>query len=93
MVAFGVFVPAIRACNKASPAIFVFSQAVQPDAHPPAGRRGVVRRRRDVRSVDHRHPVAVANSAVLLMLLSVVIFLLGLVSERISSLRFEGRRP
>jgi hypothetical protein len=27
-----------------------------------------------------------------LLILSVVIFLIGLVSERISSLRFEGRR-
>jgi len=34
----------------------------------------------------------VANSSVLLILLSVVIFLVGLVSEQISSLRFEGRR-
>jgi glycosyltransferase involved in cell wall biosynthesis len=36
----------------------------------------------------------VTNSSVLLILLSVVIFLIGLVSEQISSLRFEGRdRP
>ena len=34
----------------------------------------------------------VTNSSVLLILLSVVIFLVGLVSEQISSLRFEGRR-
>jgi glycosyltransferase involved in cell wall biosynthesis len=34
----------------------------------------------------------VTNSSVLLILLSVVIFLIGLVSEQISSLRFEGRR-
>jgi glycosyltransferase involved in cell wall biosynthesis len=34
----------------------------------------------------------VTDSAVLLILLSVVIFLIGLVSEQISSLRFEGRR-
>jgi hypothetical protein len=33
----------------------------------------------------------VTNSSVLLILLSVVIFLIGLVSEQISSLRFEGR--
>jgi glycosyltransferase involved in cell wall biosynthesis len=33
----------------------------------------------------------VTNSSVLLILLSVVIFLVGLVSEQISSLRFEGR--
>jgi glycosyltransferase involved in cell wall biosynthesis len=32
------------------------------------------------------------NSSVLLILMSVVIFLVGLVSEQISSLRFEGRR-
>jgi len=34
----------------------------------------------------------VTNSSVLLILLSVVIFLIGLVSEQISALRFEGRR-
>jgi glycosyltransferase involved in cell wall biosynthesis len=34
----------------------------------------------------------VTNSSVLLILLSVVIFLVGLVSEQISSLRFEGRK-
>lgn len=34
----------------------------------------------------------VTNSSVLLILLSVVVFLVGLVSEQISSLRFEGRR-
>jgi len=33
----------------------------------------------------------VTNSSVLLILLSVVIFLVGLVSEQVSSLRFEGR--
>jgi glycosyltransferase involved in cell wall biosynthesis len=33
----------------------------------------------------------VTNSSVLLILLSVVIFLIGLVSEQISALRFEGR--
>jgi glycosyltransferase involved in cell wall biosynthesis len=35
----------------------------------------------------------VTNSSVLLILLSVVIFLVGLVSEQISSLRLEGHRP
>jgi glycosyltransferase involved in cell wall biosynthesis len=34
----------------------------------------------------------VTNSSVLLIVLSVVVFLVGLVSEQISSLRFEGRR-
>jgi len=34
----------------------------------------------------------VTNSSVLLILMSVVIFLVGLISEQISSLRFEGRR-
>ena len=34
----------------------------------------------------------VTNSSVLLILLSVVIMLVGLVSEQISTLRFEGRR-
>jgi hypothetical protein len=33
----------------------------------------------------------VTNSSVLLILLSVIIFLIGLVSEQISALRFEGR--
>jgi glycosyltransferase involved in cell wall biosynthesis len=35
----------------------------------------------------------VTNSSVLLILLSVVILLVGLISEQISSLRMEGRRP
>ncbi len=35
----------------------------------------------------------ITNSSVLLILLSVVVFLIGLVSEQISSLRFEGRKP
>ena len=35
----------------------------------------------------------VTNSSVLLILLAVIIFLVGLVSEQISSLRFESRRP
>jgi glycosyltransferase involved in cell wall biosynthesis len=35
----------------------------------------------------------VTNSSVLLILLSVVILLVGLISEQISSLRSEGRRP
>ena len=34
----------------------------------------------------------VTNSSVLLIVVSVVVFLVGLVSEQISSLRFEGRR-
>ena len=35
----------------------------------------------------------VTNSSVLLILLSVIIFLVGLVSEQISSLRFERHQP
>jgi len=35
----------------------------------------------------------VTNSSVLLILTSLVIFLIGLVSEQIASLRFEGRKP
>jgi hypothetical protein len=35
----------------------------------------------------------VTNSSVLLIVLSVVILLVGLVSEQVSSLRFEGRQP
>jgi hypothetical protein len=35
----------------------------------------------------------VTNSSVLLILVSALIFLIGLVSEQISALRFEGRRP
>jgi glycosyltransferase involved in cell wall biosynthesis len=35
----------------------------------------------------------VTNSSVLLVLMSLLVFLVGLVSEQISSLRFEGRRP
>jgi hypothetical protein len=34
----------------------------------------------------------VTNSSVLLILFAVVVFLVGLVSEQISALRFEGRR-
>jgi hypothetical protein len=34
----------------------------------------------------------VTNSSVLLILMSVLIVLVGLVSEQVSSLRFEGRR-
>ncbi|MBP1603561.1 MAG: arnC 6, partial [Acidobacteria bacterium] len=33
----------------------------------------------------------VTNSSVLLIMLSVVVFLVGLVSEQIAALRFEGR--
>ena len=35
----------------------------------------------------------VTNSSVLLIVLSVVLLLVGLVSEQIASLRFEGRPP
>jgi glycosyltransferase involved in cell wall biosynthesis len=35
----------------------------------------------------------VTNSSVLLIVLSVIVLLVGLVSEQIASLRFEGRRP
>jgi glycosyltransferase involved in cell wall biosynthesis len=35
----------------------------------------------------------VTNTSVLLIVLSVIVFLVGLISEQISSLRFEGRRP
>jgi UDP-N-acetylmuramyl pentapeptide phosphotransferase/UDP-N-acetylglucosamine-1-phosphate transferase len=35
----------------------------------------------------------VTNSSVLLILFGVIIFLVGLISEQISSLRFESRRP
>jgi glycosyltransferase involved in cell wall biosynthesis len=35
----------------------------------------------------------VTNSSVLLILTSIVIFLIGLVSEQIAALRFEGRKP
>jgi len=35
---------------------------------------------------------ALTNSSVLLIVVSVVIFLMGLVSEQIAALRFEGRR-
>ena len=34
----------------------------------------------------------VTNSSVLLIVLAVMVFLVGLVSEQISALRFEGRR-
>jgi hypothetical protein len=38
------------------------------------------------------HESHVANSSVLLITLSVIIFLVGLVSEQISALRFERRQ-
>jgi hypothetical protein len=38
--------------------------------------------------VDERH---VTNTSVLLITLAVIIFLVGLISEQISALRFEGR--
>jgi len=34
----------------------------------------------------------VTNSSVLLIVLSVVIFLVGLISDQVSSMRFEGRQ-
>ena len=34
----------------------------------------------------------IPNGAVLLLMLSVIVFLVGLVSEQISALRFEGRQ-
>jgi 1,4-dihydroxy-2-naphthoate octaprenyltransferase len=34
----------------------------------------------------------VTNSSVLLIMLAVIVFLVGLVSEQISALRFEGRK-
>ena len=34
----------------------------------------------------------VTNSSVLLIILAVIVFLVGLVSEQISALRFEGRQ-
>jgi glycosyltransferase involved in cell wall biosynthesis len=38
------------------------------------------------------HQSRIPNGAVLLLMFSVIVFLVGLVSEQISSLRFEGRR-
>lgn len=38
------------------------------------------------------HEMHVTNTSVLLIILSVIIFLVGLVSEQISALRFEGRQ-
>jgi hypothetical protein len=34
----------------------------------------------------------ITNSSVLLIMLAVIVFLVGLVSEQISALRFEGRQ-
>ena len=34
----------------------------------------------------------ITNSSVLLIMLAVIVFLVGLVSEQIAALRFEGRR-
>ena len=38
------------------------------------------------------HQSRIPNGAVLLLMFSVIVFLVGLVSEQISALRFEGRR-
>ena len=55
--------------------------------------RGGVRRRRGYAVWTIATQSHVTNSSVLLIVLSVVIFLIGLVSEQIASLRFEGRTP
>ena len=66
--------------------------ALQPAARLPADQPG--RRSRSVpgtrsgRSSTQSH---VTNSSVLLIMLAVIVFLVGLVSEQISALRFEGR--
>jgi hypothetical protein len=39
--------------------------------------------------ITQRH---VTNSSVLLLMLAVIVFLVGLVSEQVSALRFDGRR-
>ena len=52
-----------------------------------------VRARRRLRHLDDRDAAAkIPNGAVLLIMFAVVVFLVGLVSEQISALRFEGRR-
>ena len=66
---------------------------LQPAAHLRARERGRVRARRGrtargTSSITARIP----NGAVLLLLFSILIMLVGLVSEQISTLRFEGRR-
>jgi hypothetical protein len=45
-----------------------------------------------VRHLEYRHPRPHPNGAVLLIMLSVVVLLIGLVSEQISALRFDGRK-
>ena len=37
------------------------------------------------------HPGRIANGSVLLLMFALLVFLVGLVSEQISALRFEGR--
>ena len=51
-----------------------------------------VARRRLRRLDDLRRRCHVTNSSVLLIMLAVIVFLVGLVSEQISALRFEGRQ-
>ena len=52
-----------------------------------------LRARRRLRRLDDRHCRShVTNASVLLIMLAVIVFLVGLVSEQISALRFEGRQ-
>ena len=65
---------------------------LQPAADLPADQRRVVRCSAPAtRSGRSRRSTHVTNSSVLLIMLAVIVFLVGLVSEQISALRFEGR--
>ena len=58
----------------------------------PISARVVRARRWPTRSGRSRRSSTSPNSSVLLIMLAVIVFLVGLVSEQISALRFEGRR-
>ena len=67
--------------------------ALQPAARLRADQRGGARRRDGYGVVNLALTGKIPNGAVLLILFAVIVFLVGLVSEQIASLRFEGPRP
>ena len=66
---------------------------LQPAARLPADQPRVVRSSASAYAVwTIATQSNIPNGAVLLIMLAVVVFLVGLVSEQISALRFEGRQ-
>ena len=66
--------------------------ALQSAPRVPPGQHRVVCDRTGIRCWTIATQQHVTNSSVLLIMLAVIVFLVGLVSEQISTLRFEGRR-